>query len=482
MVKRNLHIATGLVLIAIVFMQACQLPANHKMRKENRMVPKGYSYTTNDDTTKNSATIKWKEFYTDPNLVALIDSALVNNQELNIIMYEILVAQNEIRARKGEYLPFLGAGAGGGVEKVGRYTSQGANDANTNIMPGKAFPDPLPNVMAGVYASWELDIWKKLRNAKKSAYMRYLSTNEGKNFMVTNLVAEIANTYYELMALDNQLEILSANIEIQTNALEIVKLQKTAAMVTELAVRKFEAEVLKNKSRQYYIKQAIVEAENHINFLVGRYPQPVQRSSKDFPTLVPQSIYSGVPSQVMENRTDIRQATYMLEAAKLDVKSAKANFYPSLRLTGGLGFQAFNPQYLLTTPESMLYNIAGDLVAPLINRNAIKAMYYNANARQMQAVYRYEQTVLNAYVEVVNQLSMINNLKSAYEMKEKQVEALSRSIDISIGLFKSARADYMEVLMTQRDALEAKMELIETKRHQLNAMVNVYQALGGGWN
>jgi hypothetical protein len=128
-----------------------------------------------------------------------------------------------------------------------------------------------------------------------------------------------------------------------------------------------------------------------------------------------------------------------------------------------------------------MYNLAGDLVAPLINRNAIKANFYSANARQIQAVYNYERAILRAHIEVVNQLSNIGNLKKSYDLKNKQVDALTKSIDISNNLFKSARADYMEVLLTQRDALEAKFELIETKKQEMNAMVNIYRALGGGW-
>jgi outer membrane protein TolC len=125
--------------------------------------------------------------------------------------------------------------------------------------------------------------------------------------------------------------------------------------------------------------------------------------------------------------------------------------------------------------------LAGDLVAPLINRNAIKANFYSASAKQVQAVYNYERSILRAHIEVVNQLSNIGNLKKSYDLKNKQVEALTQSIDISTTLFKSARADYMEVLLTQRDALDSKMELVETKKQQMNAMVNMYQALGGGW-
>jgi len=474
--KSLLYRYAGIACISLTFLACKNLAIVNKT--ENKSVPASYGTTTD---SLNTAKTKWKEFFKDPELSALIDSALKKNQELNIVMQEIQIAKNEVRARRGAFLPFMNAGLGAGVDKVGRYTSQGASDATNDIMPGKAFPDPLQNYMFGVNVSWEVDIWKKLRNAKKSALYKYLSTVEGKNFMVTHLISEIANSYYELVALDNQLDILKKNIELYQSSLEIVKLEKQSARVTELAVRRFEAEVLKTQSRQYYIMQQITETENRINFLVGRFPQPVARNSKDFTDLVIDTIHSGIPSQLLSNRTDVRQAEQALVAAKLDVRVARAEFYPSFVITAGAGYRAFNPQYLIQTPQSLLYNLAGDLVAPLINRNAIKANFYSANAKQVQAVYNYERAILRAHIEVVNQLSNISNLKKSYDLKNKQVEALTQSIDISNTLFKSARADYMEVLLTQRDALESKMELVETKKQQMNAMINIYQALGGGW-
>lgn len=438
-------------------------------------------YQNSRDTT-NMATIAWRDFFEDPVLQALVDTALSNNQELNITLQEIKIARNEVMARKGEYLPFVDIRTGAGVEKPGRYTVLGATEATTDIEPGREMPDPIQDYLVGAFASWEVDIWHKLRNARQAAAERYLATVDGRNFMVTNLVAEIAHAYYELLALDNQLAITRQNIEIQSNALEIVKLQKEATRVTELAVRRFEAQVFKTRSLLFDIQQQITETENRINFLVGRFPQPIERSSQSFSDLVPQAIQAGIPSQLLENRPDIQQAERELVAARLDVQVAKANFYPSLDITAGIGLQAFNPSFLLKTPESMLYSLAGDLTAPLINKKAIKATYASANARQIQAVYEYERTLLNAYIEVANQMANISNMTESYALRVEQVEALNESVVIANDLFRSARADYMEVLMTQRDALESEFELIETKMQQMNAVVNIYQALGGGWN
>ncbi len=447
-------------------------------KAENASTPKNYQ-TISDST--NVAELKWKEYFSDSILIALIDTALKNNQELNIITQEVAIAKNEVRAKKGEYLPFLGANGLAGFDKVGRYTNTGASEANIPIAPGKVTPDPLSDLRFGVTASWELDIWKKLRNTKESAFNKYVSTIEGRNFAITNLIAEIANSYYELLALHTQLDIVKQNIEIQKNALNFIILEKTATRVTELAVRRFEAEVFHTRSLEFEILQKIIETENSINFLVGRFPQPINRSKEDFNTIALKPIFSGVPSQLLQNRADIRQAEQQLKASKLDVKVAKAHFYPSVNIGSGLGFQAFNPSYLLRTPESLIYSLAGDIAGPLINRNGIKAAYYSANAKQIQAAFEYEKTILKAFIEVSNQLSKIQNLEKSFDLKSKQVKALNESITISTNLFKSARADYMEVLLTQRDALISKFELVETQKERMHAMVNVYKVLGGGW-
>ncbi len=458
-------------------MVGCKTPAIAPT-KANAPVPE--SYVSSKDTN-NIATTPWNTFFKDKNLADLIDAALKNNQELLITLQEIEIAKNDIRLRKGALLPSVGLRAGASVEKVGTYTSQGAGDASAEITPGNRVPESLKDFNLLAYANWEVDIWKKLRNSKKAAVSRYLSTIEGKNFVVTNLVSEVANSYYELLSLDNQLDIVRQNIQLQQNALEIVKIQKDAARATELAVQKFQAEVLSSQSMEYDILQSIKETENRINFLLGRYPQEIKREKTSFLNLVPATVNTGIPSQLLANRPDIKQAELELTAAKLDVKVARAEFYPSLGISSTLGLQAFKPSYLFTLPESLLYSLAGDLAGPLINRNAIKAEFNKANARQLQALYNYERTILNAYLEVSTQLAKISNLNNSYTLKTKQVDALNKSIEFSNDLFKSARVDYFEVLMTQRDALQTKLELMDIKKEQLNAVVRAYRNLGGGW-
>ena len=430
---------------------------------------------------ENSACIPKAAFYGDAYLYDLINQALEGNQELRILAEEIQIANYETYARSGEYRPFVNGGVGVGIDKQGRYTRAGAVEEQLEVKPGTAFPEPLPNFLVGTQISWEMDIWRRLRNAQQAAAMRYLGSREGRNFVVTRLVAEIAENYYQLLALDNRLATLEKTIEIQQDSLKMSIEKKNAGRGTELAVKRFEAEVEKNKAERAIIQQEIVEKENRINFLAGRYPQHVERPSVKFIDMAFDDLCSGIPSELLQNRADIRQAEREVAATGLDVKVARTRFYPSLNLTGGLGWNAFSTGYLFQTPQSLVYGVGADLVGPLINKRAIQAAYSTANAKQLQAIYNYQQTVLQAHIEVVNYLTKVENYRRSIEGKKQQLEALEASVDAATNLFQNARAEYVEVLLAQRELMEARMLLIDTKQEQLAAVINAYQALGGGW-
>ena len=469
------RLSSSVIALALVASAAGCIPSlqGNDPREPNVKPPESYAGASSGTTSM--AARKWSELFANAQLKELIEIALKNNRELNIQLQEIVIAQNEISARKGEYAPKVDGHVGAGVERVGKNTSQGRSDDALGL------PENMGNFEFGLRGSWEIDVWKKLRNAAKAAGLRYLATIEARNFMTTQIVAEIARSYYELLAFDNQIDILKRNIDIQTSALEVVKLEKQAARVTELAVLRFEAEVLKNRGRLYDVEQEKTQTENRINFLVGRFPQQVVRNADELKAPLPDGIQSGLPSQLLENRPDVRQAELELAAAKLDVKVAKAAFYPSLSLDADVGYRSFNAAHLVQTPESLVYNVAGNLSAPLLNRSAITAQYRTANAKQLQAVFNYEKTVLQAFTDVANQVAMVGNLQKSYDLQTQQVDTLARAAEVSNILFQSARADYMEVLLTRRDSLDAQLDLIETRRRQFQSVVGIYQALGGGW-
>jgi outer membrane protein TolC len=227
--------------------------------------------------------------------------------------------------------------------------------------------------------------------------------------------------------------------------------------------------------------QRIVEIENKINFLLCRYPQTIQRTKEVLLQPIQQQFASGIPSQLLQNRPDIREAEFLVQASKFDLKSAKAAFFPNINLSAALGFQTFNPQFLLSAPASFGYSAFGGLAAPLFNRNALKAQFNSAKSNQKTAMYNYQKTILNGYIEVVNELSNIQNLQQINSLKKQQSDVLMQSVETTTELYKSAKATYLEVLFTQQISLQTQLELVNTKKRQRFAMVKIYKALGGGW-
>ncbi len=419
-------------------------------------------------------------FFNDSQLIELIDTALLHNQELNIVLHEIAISQSEVLEKQGEYLPFVDFGINMGTEKSARYTRNGAVEHTLEIDNGRSFPEPLPDFKWGASASWEVDVWHKLRDAKNASELQLLAQNQAKNFLITQLVAEIATTYYEWMALQSLIEILNQNVEVQSSALEKMRIMKNYGKVNQLVVNRFEAQLLNTQNQQFAINQKKTETENKLHVLIGKYPEGINWKPLPLVNVQLKNIHAGLPKQLLQNRPDIKQAEFELKSTKLNVQAAKASFYPKLNLQTGVGFQAFDPKFLIQ-PESLIYNLAGDLTAPLINRKAIHAQFNRATAKQIQSAYSYAQTVLMAYTEVLKQLSKLNNCTNSLKTKFQEVELLKQSVEIAHFLFQNAKADYVEVLLTQEEVLDAQMELIEIKLQEIHANIQLYKALGGGW-
>ena len=428
----------------------------------------------------SSAQLPIEAFYADPVLTGLIHQSVVGNQQLRILTEDVQIARNEVLARSGAYLPFLSLGAGSGLTKVSNYTLAGAGRRDDPFAPGQFFTNPFGDHQFGTQLTWQIDIWWQLHNAKDAAALRLLGTIDGRSYLVTRLVAELADNYYNLLALDMRMQNLDLAVRLQEHSLQVAEDQMEFAHGTALAVQRFRAEVRKNQSEKLIVRQDIIQAENRINFLAGRFPQPVPRMQVDFFNFGLHSLSLGVPPEILLNRPDIRQAERNLEAAGLDIKVARANFLPRLVITGGVGYEAINPAYLLMTPQALVGNVAGGLVAPFVNRRAIKAEYLTANAKQLQAVYDYQRTVINAFTEVVNNMAMVENYGKSIEIKKQQLQSLDAAVRTANDLFFSARTEYLDVLIAQRDLIDARRVLIDTKREQLNAVVNTYQSLGGG--
>ncbi len=428
----------------------------------------------------STAPLAWSDYFDDPRLKELISQALEHNLDLRIALQRVEVARAWVRQATGAKLPQVGVVAGAGVRRFGLYTMDGAGNASTEITPGQLVPENLTDFQVGLEASWEVDVWGKLESRRGAAVARYLATLEGARLAVTTVVAETARAYFDLVAVDRSLEILKRTRERQERALEIVRVQKQAGRVTELAVQQFASQLANTRALHTDFEQRATVLEGQLSVLVGRTPERVRRE-KETLNASRVEVPTGVPSDLLRYRPDIIQAELELRATKFDVEAARAAFYPSINITAGVGLQAFNPKYLVSVPESATYGVSAGIFAPLINRSALEAEFDAATAYQLQALYEYQKAILNAFAEVSTSLSSVERLKRITEQREAQREALSKSVDAAALLFHAGKASYLEVLAAEEQTLAADLELVDALRTRRTASLLLYKALGGGW-
>jgi NodT family efflux transporter outer membrane factor (OMF) lipoprotein len=466
-----------LILFTVLLIASCK-SYNTDLSIKKAPLPTAFSKS---DDGEAKADLSPRQFFQDSLLVKLIDTVLVNNLDIQMAYQRIEAARAVAKHAKGQQLPKVDLGVTSALRRYGLYTMDGAGNISTFILPGEIVPINLPDYYIGVQSSWELDVWGKLRNQRRWAVSQYLASVEGAHMVITSLVADVASAYYELLALDIELEIIRQTIIKQNEALEVILLQKEAGRANELAVLQFRAQVLSTRFLEREIQQQIVETENLVNFLAGRFPQTIERSKGSLLSGSLMAINQGLPSELLENRPDVRQSAMQVRASGFELKAARAAFLPSVNLIGGLGFQSFRTDLLFLTPTSIAYQAVGSLVAPLVNFNALKARFNGAKANQLEAMYTYQRSILNAFAEVVNLLSRLDNLKEMNEMKEEQVSVLQNAVETSKELYRSAKAGYVEVLLAQQNELQANIELINSVKEEKITQVNLYRALGGGW-
>ncbi len=442
------------------------------------------TFQASSDST-SLADLSWKEFFRDPFLVNLIDSALQHNPDVLSAVQQVEIARANTLLSRGALLPQVTAIGAAGVEKFGDYTMTGVGNFDTNLSPNinenqKVSQPLVPDYFLGLRSAWEVDLWGKLRKAKKAAFTRLMASEKGKQLVTTALISEVAHQYYYLLALDREKMILENNIKLQQTALEMVKVQKEAGRATQLAVQQFEAQLLNTRGLKAEKEREIQAVEGQLNQLLGRYPQPIVRSQTLDAQELPAQMKAGVPSDLLRRRPDIQQAELELQAAQADVAAARAAFLPSLMLSPYVGFNSFNAS-LLFKPASVAYGIIGGLSAPLLNRSGIKADFRRADAAKIQAYHAYQKSILTGVREVMTNLREIENYQQASALKEQEVKVLQNAVSTSNDLFTSGYASYLEVITAQRGVLEAELKLAATKRTVLQSTVNLYRALGGCW-
>ncbi|MBX2899295.1 MAG: TolC family protein [Cyclobacteriaceae bacterium] len=477
--KSNLKI---IVLLVVGLLQygcktASVLPSNNTLSIPTQFLNEA-------DTSMYGGSHALKEFFTDTHLLTLIEAALVNNPDQKIALQRVEAARASLRMGRGALLPALGATVAVGQQRFGQYTMDGVGNFDTNFSPNieadQRMAEHLPDYYTALQSSWEIDLWGKLRNQKRAAAAKLLATNYGQQLVTTLLVAEIASAYYDLLALDNELEIIEKNIQLQERALEVVKAQKEAGRATELAVKQFTAQLFNTRNLLVRVKQRIFAAEAGINFLSGRFNQPIVRAQPILLQPLPSTLNAGVPAQMLKRRPDVLQAEALLQATHFNVAAARAAFLPSLNITATWGLQSFNPDKWLN-PASLTYGIFGGLTAPVFYRNQLKADLQRANAEQQEAFFQYQKSILLGYQEVIVNLNQMHTLEEAAQFKQQEVVALNEGVAASYDLYIAGMASYLEVITAQKSVLEAELQLTETRKGQFVTAINLYRALGGGW-
>ena len=390
-------------------------------------------------------------------------------------------ARAGVQRATGQVWPRVELAAGASLRKFGDYTMDGAGNAATDITPGRRVPTHLPDFAVGLQSSWEVDIRGRLRGLRDAAAARYLATLEGKSFVVTGLVSAVADAYFELVALDRARQVLAETLTRQEQALGVVRLQKEAGRATELAVQQFEAQLASTRALDVGVHERAQVLENELNLLLGRLPQPVPRTPDAELPPVARRVSLGVPSDLLQNRPDIRRAELEVQAADCDLSAARAAFFPRFQISASAGYQAFEPRYLFSTPESIAYSAIGGLIAPLVNRSAIEADFAAARAQQIEAMVQYQKAILSGFAEVASGLARVERSAEAVAFRRAQHDATRGTVDAADTLYRAGKATYFEVLMAQQNTLAAELELIQAAKLQRQASVALYRALGGGW-
>lgn len=428
-------------------------------------------YTNNSDSS-NVAEIPWTEYFSDPSLQKLISEGLENNSDLQLAVSKIVQAEANLKIARGSLLPQISAGLQ--VDQI--RISNGENGKDVLGYTSSSSANTL-----GFSASWEIDLWGKLAAKSKGKFAGYLNSVEYKNLVQTELVANIANAYYNLLCLDKQLQVTNETIALLKESAESIGALKEAGKQNASAVEQSYALLYSTQLSVPLLESQIREQENTICLLLNRKPGAIIRSSID-EQIVSANLKIGVPAQLLAQRPDVKRAELDVLAAYANTYVAKMDFYPSLTLNSaslGLADGDFSNFF---KPENLVAEIAAGLTQPVFMRHQLKSNLKIANAQQNECLITFSKTVLSAGKEVSDILFGYESSLRKNDLRKLQVTSLSNAVDYSQALLISGEALYTEVLSAQRDLLSAQLNQVSDKLEQLIYSVNLYKALGGGIN
>lgn len=458
----------GIVLLGLTAsmgLTSCQVTNQYKSPEVN--IDSLFRDKASTDTT-TIADIPWREYFKDPILQGLIEEGLQNNFDLQIAVTRIQQAEANLGMAKAAYFP--------DVSLVGQAEhSRSSNGNNGKDVLGYHST----TYTLGISTSWELDIWGKLNRQSKAKYAQFLNSHAYHNLIKTSLVANIATSYYSLLALDEQLKITKETVTLLEESTTTMRALMEAGMLNGASVEQSKSLLYSTQVTIPDLESQIRQMENSISTLLGRKPGYVARTVILDQTIVPE-LASGVPAQLLAKRPDVQQAELDFRSAFELTHAARAAFYPSISLTSGMIGYGANSLSNFFKPENIFASIIGGLTQPIFAKKQLTGNLKIAKAQQQEALLTFEKTVLSAGEEVSNILYSYESSLGKNEIRESQISSLNKAVDFTQELLKAGEADYTEVLTAEQNLLQAQLGQVNDKLEQLQYSVDLYKALGGG--
>ena len=467
--KRNqyMKLIKGVALtLAFLSLQSCFV-AKEYVRPENVVESEQYRTDRLPQDSLSMATVSWKEIFTDPILQNYIEEGLHNNMDIRIALKQIDIAQAYFRQGKAAYYPTLNLNASAAHQEFSKSSQFGGQMSSANQF----------ELSGGL--SWEADIWGKIRSGKRASEASYLQSVAAHQAVKSRLVANIASVYYQLLALDEQIRVTEETIETRSRGLETTIALKDAGSVTEVGVKQTEAQLYTAQAILIDLKTQARLMENTLSILLGSSPQEITRSSLE-EQVIDTPLETGVPAQLLSNRPDVMSAEYGLINAFELTNVSRSNFYPSLTLNANGGFQSLELDKLFNV-NSLFATVIGGLTQPIFNSRKIKTQYEVSQAQQEQALLQFKYVLLNAGKEVSDAMFSLEAASEKIEVKERESEAYTLATEYSQELLDNGLANYLEVLTAEERALSSSLDMIAAKNNRLQAIIDLYEALGGGW-
>ena len=450
---------------------ACKVGKDY--RRPEVAVPAQFGRAAASDSTVANAS--WRQFFPDATLQQLISDALVNNFDLQVALKRIESASAYVKQAKAAMLPSVTANA------TANTTIPSKNSLNGLSLENFLKTNHIEDYTLGVGISWEIDIWGKIRRQKEAALATYLQSFEAAKAIQTGLVANVANSYFNLLMLDEQLRIARSNVHLSDTIVQMIRMQKTAGDVTELAVQQA---VIQQQAAELLIpqlEQAAAIQENAIRILMGQMPGTVARNTTLDRFKVWDELSTGVPAAVISNRPDVKASELGLKAANANVGVAQGAMYPALSLTANGGLNAYEIGKWFSIPNSLFGTVAGNIAQPIFQQRRLKTQVEVAKVERDQAVILFRQSVTNAVREVSDALVQLDKLQEQQTIATSRLETTQKAVFNARLLFRSGLANYLEVIAAQTSSLQAELAQADIRRQRLSAMVELYRSLGGGY-